>query len=251
MARPLKEGLDYFPFNVDFFEDDKVQLISSEFGVKAELVIIRLFAKIYKNGYYCKWGEDQCLLFSKAMGVNIRSNWIREVVDGCVRRCLFDKGCYETSGVLTSTAIQRRYILAIKERKTVVLDRPHWLLSSDETPLPDDKKPDNPVNPPDNSINPPNNPQTKSNRKDIEKRTFVPPSLEAFKNYFSINGFPTDLAERVFKSYDVAEWRDTRGSQIKNWKQKCLQVWFKPENKITNRPSGNIPQKMIDENTEF
>ena len=34
MARPNKEGLDYFPFDVDFFSDEKIGSISGEFGIK-------------------------------------------------------------------------------------------------------------------------------------------------------------------------------------------------------------------------
>ena len=32
MARPQKWGLDYFPFDVDFFEDAKLSIIRNEFG---------------------------------------------------------------------------------------------------------------------------------------------------------------------------------------------------------------------------
>ena len=34
MARPRKTGLDYFPFDVDFFEDEKIVAIAGEFGLK-------------------------------------------------------------------------------------------------------------------------------------------------------------------------------------------------------------------------
>ena len=38
MARPRKQGIDYFPFDVDFFEDDKVALIEAEFGYCARYI---------------------------------------------------------------------------------------------------------------------------------------------------------------------------------------------------------------------
>ena len=34
MARPIKDGVDYFPLDTDFFQDDKVRLIKGEFGAK-------------------------------------------------------------------------------------------------------------------------------------------------------------------------------------------------------------------------
>jgi len=55
MGRSNKKGLDYFPMNVDFFEDDKLQLIEAEFGLKGSVVAIRLLCKIYKEGYFYQW----------------------------------------------------------------------------------------------------------------------------------------------------------------------------------------------------
>ena len=57
MARPKKTGLDYFPFDVDFFNDEKIEAISGEFGIKGEIVAIKLLAAIYRNGYFIEWSE--------------------------------------------------------------------------------------------------------------------------------------------------------------------------------------------------
>ena len=42
-------GIDYFSFNVDFFDDDKLALIEGEFGIKGAYIAIRLLCKIYKK----------------------------------------------------------------------------------------------------------------------------------------------------------------------------------------------------------
>ena len=39
MARPVKDGLDYFPLDVDVFEDEKIEAIAGEFGLKGEDII--------------------------------------------------------------------------------------------------------------------------------------------------------------------------------------------------------------------
>jgi hypothetical protein len=82
------------------------------------------------------------------------------------------------------------------------------------------------------------NEQTMNTDYKVKKvnRTFVPPSLQEFSKYFIENGFSHELAERAFKGYDVAEWHDSEGKQIKNWKQKCQHVWFKPEFKVNSKP---------------
>lgn len=120
MARPTKEGIDYFPMDVDFFEDDKLQLIEAEFGEKGLMVTIKLMCKIYKeNGYYYQWGEDQCLLFSKNAGAGFVPSLVNEVVKGLVRRSFFDKGVFDKFKILTSKGFQKRYFEATKKRKDV------------------------------------------------------------------------------------------------------------------------------------
>lgn len=57
MARPNKMGLDYFPFDVDFFNDEKIVAISGEFGIKGEIVVIKLLCAIYRNGYFILWND--------------------------------------------------------------------------------------------------------------------------------------------------------------------------------------------------
>ena len=112
-------GLDYFSFNVDFFDDDKLALIEGEFGIKGAYIAIRLLCKIYKEGYYYQWGDDECLLFSRKVGAGIASDLVKEVVKGLVKRSFFDKGVFESFQILTSRGIQSRYFEAVKRRQCV------------------------------------------------------------------------------------------------------------------------------------
>jgi Domain of unknown function (DUF4373) len=65
-----------------------------------------------------------------------------------------------------------------------------------------------------------------------ENIAFVPPDLETVRQYFKENGYSELVAEKAFNGYNVAGWHDTHGKKILNWKQKMINVWFKPENKI-------------------
>jgi len=92
MSRPIKKGLTYFPFDVDFFEDDKIKLIESEFGFKGSQIAIKLLCKIYKeNGYYYQWGNDECLLFCKNAGAEFVPNLVNEVIKRLVKRSFFNE----------------------------------------------------------------------------------------------------------------------------------------------------------------
>lgn len=129
--------MDYFPFDVDFFEDDKIALIEAEFGWKGVMVAIRLLCKIYKDtGYYYQWGGDECLLLCKQMGAGFVPGAVQEIVAGLVRRSFFDKGVWDSFGILTSAGIQRRYLSMAKDRLPANPVPGIWLLgvSRGETP---------------------------------------------------------------------------------------------------------------------
>ena len=70
------------------------------------------------------------------------------------------------------------------------------------------------------------------NVKNIKERAnkFAPPTIEDVKLYFKQNRYTENSAIRAFNFYDVANWHDSKGNKVKNWKQKMQSVWFKEEN---------------------
>lgn len=68
------------------------------------------------------------------------------------------------------------------------------------------------------------------NEKQKLKKEFIKPTLEEVEQYFSENRYKKEIAKKAWMSYDVANWHDSQGKKILNWKQKMIQVWFKPEN---------------------
>jgi hypothetical protein len=75
--------------------------------------------------------------------------------------------------------------------------------------------------------------------KESNTKAFVPPVLEEVIEFFSSNGGNKELAETFFKGYSVADWKDSKGSQVKNWKQKAIHVWLNGKNK--NNQIGGAP----------
>ena len=139
MARPQKENVDYWPFDVGLFRDRKFRLIRSEFGIKGAYIALELINMAYsENGYYAKFGEEDCLLMSEGVGGGCEASFIMEVVRGCCRRSLFDEGIYNAFGVLTSHGIQQRYLRIIgKNRADVRFIKEYFLLDiSDERDVP-------------------------------------------------------------------------------------------------------------------
>lgn len=132
LARPLKDGIDYFPFDVGFLQDKKIRLIKGEFGAKGVLVLLQLLCSIYKeSGYFATCDDDDCLLMADAVGCGVDSEFIRQVIHGCIRRSLFDDKLFNVFGVLTSRGIQRRYLRALSTRDNIEMIEEYWLLDID------------------------------------------------------------------------------------------------------------------------
>ena len=108
MARPRKTGLDYFPFDVDFFEDDKIGAISVQYGIKGEIAAVKLLCAIYRNGYFIEWKESVCIKLLRELP-GISEPLLEQIVRGLVKWGFFDKALFDTARILTSRGIQRRY----------------------------------------------------------------------------------------------------------------------------------------------
>lgn len=107
MARPIKDGVDYFPKDTDFYSDDKVRLLRAEFGAKGMYMIDYLLCEIYrKNGYFLKWDKKQLFLVSDGAGCGCTPEYISEFISGCIRCSFFDQRVFNMFGVITSAGIQ-------------------------------------------------------------------------------------------------------------------------------------------------
>ena len=129
MARPIKEGLEYFPLDCDIDQDDKITLIEAQHGLIGFGIAIKLLMKIYNNSYFYEWTEKEQLLFSKRVNVNI--NEVNVVINDLVKWGFFDKDLFETEKILTSSGIQKRYLAAVGRRQKVKIIKKYLLLDKE------------------------------------------------------------------------------------------------------------------------
>lgn len=78
--------------------------------------------------------------------------------------------------------------------------------------------------------------------KESREKIFIPPTLEEVEAYFIENGYTKESGRKAFNSYSVANWIDSKGNQVLNWKQKMINVWFKDENKVNHEVKKITPQ---------
>ena len=120
-------GINYFPLLTGFFHCDTIELITAIHGVKGPHAVIMLLCKIYTDGYYIHWGEDQCMIFARKLGPEYDKKTVEEIVNLLIEKEFFDKECYEKHGILTSVEIQKVWLEATSRRKKDLTKLPYML----------------------------------------------------------------------------------------------------------------------------
>lgn len=72
---------------------------------------------------------------------------------------------------------------------------------------------------------------TKDVTKRRKRKPFKKPTIKEVRQYFKDNGYKEDSGEFAWNYYNDADWFDSFGKPVLNWKQKMRSVWFKEENK--------------------
>lgn len=201
MARPVKEGLDYFPFDVDFATNEKTEAITGEFGPKGVLIFIYLLAAIYRKGYYLEWTE-----LAKNQLVNRVSGATGELVGLVVKRLTeygtFNKDLFLSDNVLTSQRIQETFTDATKRRKS---QKPtlYWINADNNSKS--------------NGVNDDINAQSKVKESKVNKnKTDSQAGVRVHENarllWQNVWGFPNAIATQ-----DLEEWIGNFGDDLVCW----------------------------------
>jgi hypothetical protein len=123
MARPRKSGLDFFPFDVNFFADARVKSIYAEFGYKGEIVVVRLLCAIFQNGYFYEWTTPNInQLLNELPGVS--DTMLDMIVMRLVRWGYFDKALFDSVSILSSYDIQSKFRATCqRQHRNIRMDR--------------------------------------------------------------------------------------------------------------------------------
>ena len=133
MARISKPGLDYFPLDVNFFQDRKVRRISNRHHAAGIAALTSLLCLIYKvKGFYVAWNQDT--LFDISQEVCCEEEEMQAIIDDCLSVGLFDTYIYKEYGILTSQAIQEQYhkIITDSRRKYKLPLERFWLIKEEK-----------------------------------------------------------------------------------------------------------------------
>jgi len=119
-----KQGLDYFPLDVNMKRDRKVAVLFARHGHAGISVYIDLLSMIYNNGYYILFDSIEQEII--ASDNKIELEFFKSIIETCFERGLFEKSLYMGKNILTSSSIQKRFFDAVKRRIEVKVN-PQYL----------------------------------------------------------------------------------------------------------------------------
>lgn len=117
MARPRKEGLDYFPHDVDASSDEKIEALRSLYGNDGYAFYFIMLERIYRTPDFELDVSDAETRQILAKKVAVTPEKFDQMLQTALKWGCFDREAYETRGVLTSAGIKKRAQVVVEKRR--------------------------------------------------------------------------------------------------------------------------------------
>ncbi len=208
MARPTKEGLDYFPHDTDAYNDEKIEALRMKHGADGYVFYFFHLERIYRspNAEIVSDAETR-QIFSRKL--EITEQKYAEILETCLKYHCFDLQKYRESGILTSNGIKKRAICVYNKRlrmkelyKNRIVSAAETRAESTQSKVKESKVKESKV-------------------KESKVKIFTPPTLDEIKNYISQKNYRVD-ALTFYDYFNEGNWIDSKGNKVKNWKQKLI-----------------------------
>lgn len=255
MARPIKKGLSYFPFDVDFFDDKKIKTLKGRFGADGITLYLYILCEIYReNGYYLCIDEE--FMDYAADELNFSSEKIGQIMNFLLERSLFIDKLFKSDKVLTAHGIQMRFQEAVKKRRqTTTVEKKFWVLSEEETESFISytvyegfygNNPDKSRNNPDKSEN---NSTKKKKEKESKVKHIICAVISHLNDAIGTNyKFDTPqtvrlITARVNEGYTENDFKVVIDKKVKEWKGTDMERYLRPETLFGNKFEGYLNSK--------
>ena len=126
------DGINYFPVGVNFMEENAMEVIEAKYGIKGSAIVLKLMCKIYKEGYYIRWDEEQCLIFANKAGREVQAEEVQGIIEILITKGILDRNSYQENGILTSESIQKVWMEATKRRKRELSELPYLMVKPEK-----------------------------------------------------------------------------------------------------------------------
>lgn len=132
MARPLKEGLDYFPHDVDSSSDDKLETLEAVYGNDGYAAYFKLLERIYRNGGKIFISDAETMQkYSKRCNIADFMHF-EKMINTMAKIGLFNEIIWKDAKALTSNGILKR-VQIVTDKRVKMKERHSSRVSAAET----------------------------------------------------------------------------------------------------------------------
>lgn len=132
MSRIKRQGLDYFPLDINFMMSRPVRRVQKSAGDAAVTVLMYIYTSLYGGEGYYLAADGDYLEYLADLLYGADTGFVERVIREAVKQGLFDERVYREHGVLTSREVQKQYLFCTRRRHSVRLDPRYSLLPPDE-----------------------------------------------------------------------------------------------------------------------
>jgi hypothetical protein len=242
MARPTKQGMDYFPHDTDASNDEKLEALRILYGNDGYAFYFILLERIYRTPDFELDVSDAETIQILAKKVEVTKDKFSEMLNTAIKRGCFCKEAFETRQVLTSNGIKKRSLSVIQKRESManaykksknkdsspaskdVSDAETIPETIPETPVSDEL----PSRVKESKVKESKVEESKvdiNSEKTISKNVSKPKDLQEVVDYFKQLGIKNAEynANKFFNHYDSSNWTRNK-TKIKKWKA-CVKTW--------------------------
>lgn len=229
LARPQKEGLDYFPHDTYASSDEKIEPLILLYGANGYAFYFIHLEYIYRNKsleFDISDAETREVICQK---LHIDTKEYEQILQTALKKRCFDKSYYDETGKLTSDGV--------KKRAATVLERRERMRNSyDESKKESDIKKElnkSKVKEKNCAVSAA---ETLEETLEEPKKKFVKPTLEEVKTYCLERKNNID-PEQWFNHYEAVGWTVGK-NHMKDWKA-AVRTWEQHEKKSKYRDLTN------------
>ena len=146
MARPQKEGLDYFPHDVYAASDPKLEPILLLYGAKGYAFYFLHLEYIYRSNdleFDISDAETREVIAQK---LHISADEYNQILESVLKKNLFDKKCYGDTQKLTSNGVKKRASSVLEKRDRMRLAYEQKVSAAETTHIKESKVKESKVN---------------------------------------------------------------------------------------------------------
>jgi hypothetical protein len=142
MARPIKEGLDYFSHDTDAVNDEKIETLRALYGNDGYAFYFIMLERIYRSANSKLKVSDAETRQILARKVEVTPEKFEQMLNSALDIGCFDKRLFQKAGQLSSNGIQKRAKVVLDKRLKMKERYEKLKVSASETPQETRQKPD-------------------------------------------------------------------------------------------------------------